>query len=121
MTGFSHKSRGAASSRSDAIVQRVPGKRTLVEESYPSVQRKVGANSTAPAATGTTGATGMPAAVQAKMENAFGSDFSGVRIHEGPQADAIGAQAYTQGTDIHFAPGQYAPNDQAGQELSEWP
>lgn len=59
----------------------------------------------------------MPAAVQAKMESAFGADLSAVRIHEGPQAQAMGALAYTQGTDIHFAPGQYAPGSQRGQEL----
>lgn len=63
------------------------------------------------------GGTAMPAAVQAKMEGALGADFSGVRIHEGPQAQAVGALAYTQGTDIHFAPGQYDPGSQRGQEL----
>src|SRR5690606_24528268 len=63
------------------------------------------------------GGTAMPEAVQAKMEQSFGADFSAVRIHEGPQAPAIGALAYTQGTDIHFAPGQYAPSGQGGQEL----
>jgi hypothetical protein len=68
----------------------------------------------APAATG--GAP-MPAAVQAKMEHAFGADLSSVRIHEGPRAQAMGALAYAQGTDIHFAPGQYAPDSRRGQEL----
>ena len=63
------------------------------------------------------GGTAMPEAVQVKMEQSFGADFSAVRIHEGPQAPAIGALAYTQGTDIHFAPGQYAPSSQGGQEL----
>lgn len=59
----------------------------------------------------------MPAAVQAKMERAFGMDMSGIRIHEGPQAESIGAAAYTRGTDIHFAPGQYNPDSERGQEL----
>jgi hypothetical protein len=63
------------------------------------------------------GGKSMPAAVQAKMERAFGADLSGVRIHEGSQATAVGALAYTQGTDIHFAPGQYDPGSQRGQEL----
>src|SRR5690606_18829754 len=44
-------------------------------------------------------------------------DFSSVRVHEGPEAPAIGAQAYTQGTSIHFAPGRYDPGSQSGQEL----
>jgi Domain of unknown function (DUF4157) len=63
------------------------------------------------------GGAAMPEAVRGKMETAFGADFSTVRIHEGPQAEAMGALAYTQGTDVHFAPGQYQPESQRGQEL----
>jgi hypothetical protein len=63
------------------------------------------------------GGAEMPGDVRGKMEAAFGTDFSQVRIHEGPQADAVGAQAYTQGTNIHFAPGQYQPGSRRGQEL----
>jgi len=59
----------------------------------------------------------MPPAVRAKMERAFGADFSSVRIHQGPQAQALGALAYTQGTSIHFAPGQYHPDSRSGQAL----
>jgi hypothetical protein len=64
-----------------------------------------------------TGGQAMPGVVQAKMEQAFGADFSGVRIHQGPQAASLGARAYTQGTDIHFQPGLYQPESQQGQEL----
>jgi hypothetical protein len=59
----------------------------------------------------------MPEAVQAKMERSFGVDFSSVRVHEGPQASSIGAAAYTQGTNIHFAEGEYSPHSHSGQEL----
>jgi hypothetical protein len=59
----------------------------------------------------------MPAEVQAKMNAAFGRDLSAVRIHEGPRAAALGARAFTQGMEVHFAPGQYQPESQAGQEL----
>jgi outer membrane protein OmpA-like peptidoglycan-associated protein len=55
--------------------------------------------------------------VQLKMERAMNADFSGVRVHEGPQAQGMGALAYTQGNDIHFAPSQYQPETQQGQEL----
>ncbi len=61
--------------------------------------------------------TSMPPEVQAKMEQSLGADFSGVRIHTGHQASAVGALAYTQGTDIHFAPGQYKPDSPSGQKL----
>jgi hypothetical protein len=63
------------------------------------------------------GGTEMPEDVRGTMEAAFGADFSAVRIHEGSHAAAVGALAYTQGTDIHFAPGQYQPTSQRGQEL----
>jgi Domain of unknown function (DUF4157) len=55
--------------------------------------------------------------VRLKMESSLGADFSAVRIHEGPEAQAAGAIAYTRGTDIFFAPGQYQPESESGQEL----
>ncbi|MFN6945898.1 MAG: DUF4157 domain-containing protein [Cytophagaceae bacterium] len=61
--------------------------------------------------------TKMPENVQAKMESSFGADFSNVNIHVGEQASSVGALAYAQGNDIHFAPGQYNPETQSGQEL----
>ncbi len=40
------------------------------------------------------------------MEGAFGAGFSDVRVHPGSsRATALGAAAYTQGSDIHVAPG----------------
>ena len=59
----------------------------------------------------------LPDPVRGRMEAAFSRDFSGVRVHEGPQAAAVGALAYTQGTDVHFRPGQYDPSSRTGQEL----
>ncbi|MGK3963616.1 DUF4157 domain-containing protein [Sorangium sp. So ce1667] len=62
--------------------------------------------------------TGIPSPVKAKMEAAFGADFSGVRVHtSSSRATALGALAYTQGSEIHFAPGQWAPETTRGQEL----
>lgn len=60
----------------------------------------------------------MPQAVRAKMEKSFGTSFSDVSIHtESVQAKSIGALAYTQGSNIHFAPGQYNPKSPSGQAL----
>lgn len=60
----------------------------------------------------------MPEAVQAKMESAFGQDFSDVSIHTNSQASkSAGALAHTQGSEVHFAPGQFNPESQSGQEL----
>jgi hypothetical protein len=59
--------------------------------------------------------------VRDRMEPAFGTDFSDVRVHTGGQAasaaDALDARAYTVGGDIVFNQGEYAPASGAGQEL----
>jgi|GEM_PF-6268574 len=59
----------------------------------------------------------MPQTIQARMESVFGTSFGDVRIHEGPEAASIGAFAFTQGSSIFFAPGQYNPNTPGGQRL----
>ncbi len=54
-------------------------------------------------------------------ENAFGHDFSSVRIHTGDAgagaAETIGARAYTLGHDIVFGSGHYQPATTTGQRL----
>jgi hypothetical protein len=59
----------------------------------------------------------LPETVRGKMETALGADFSAVRVHVGPQAERIGAIAFTIGADIYFAPGQYQPYTRRGQQL----
>ncbi len=62
--------------------------------------------------------TGIPDNVRQRMEDSFGTDFSSVRVHpESSKAPEVGALAYTQGTDIHFAPGQFKPDTSVGQQL----
>jgi hypothetical protein len=51
------------------------------------------------------------------MEALFGADFSGVRVHVGQEAAAIGALAFTHGSDLYFAHGQYSPHSVHGQRL----
>jgi hypothetical protein len=51
------------------------------------------------------------------MEAALSADFSGVRVHEDHGATMLGVRAFTQGSEIHFAPGAYAPHSAAGQTL----
>ena len=64
------------------------------------------------------GATELPGPLRAKMERAFRTDLSQVRIHaDDSSADSINALAATQGKDIHFAPGQYDPASQEGQRI----
>jgi hypothetical protein len=59
----------------------------------------------------------LPAAVRGKMEAALSADFSNIRVHVGPQAERIGAIAFTVGSDIYFAPGRYEPDTPQGQQL----
>lgn len=59
----------------------------------------------------------LPSAVRQRMETLFGADLSEVRIHQGAQPASIGAVAFTAGSQIYFAPGQYRPTEPAGQRL----
>ncbi len=64
------------------------------------------------------GDTGIPESVQAKMEGALNTSFSDVKVHANSgKATDVGALAYTQGSDVHFAPGQYNPNTSTGKKL----
>ncbi|MDJ0590829.1 MAG: DUF4157 domain-containing protein, partial [Pleurocapsa sp. MO_226.B13] len=59
--------------------------------------------------------------VREPMEQAFGADFSGVRIHTDRSAvgmnQELGAQAFTHGNDIYFDDGKYNPQSSEGQHL----
>lgn len=55
------------------------------------------------------------------MEGRFGHDFSQVRVHTGADAaasaDAVSARAFTHGSHITFANGEYAPDTSTGRLL----
>ncbi len=59
----------------------------------------------------------LPEPVQKKMEAFFKTSFADVRVHVGSQAPSIGALAFTHGSDLYFAPGQYNPTTAQGQQL----
>lgn len=59
----------------------------------------------------------LPDGVRQKMESFFRTDFSDVRVHVGAEAPAIGALAFTLGSNLYFAPGQYNPDTPHGQQL----
>jgi hypothetical protein len=96
-----------------------PGRRTLTEALPPIQGKGIRPDAGEPAAPPAPSGAGspLPAGVQSKMERAFGADFSAIRVHQDGAADAVGAQAFARGTDLHFAPGRYDPHSQAGQEL----
>ncbi len=62
--------------------------------------------------------TQRPAQLKAEMGNAMNADFSDVTFHpNSTSATNIGAHAYTQENDIHFAPGQFDTSTTQGKEL----
>jgi hypothetical protein len=138
MADYANRSSTDDSSHGAAVADGAsPGKHTLVEKEYAriaGIQRSMGTpadaaviqrkerrgdaeTGAAPAPTHDD-ATGMAGPVLDKMSRSFGTDLSGVRVHENSAAAvSMNARAYTQGSNIHFAPGQYDPTSQPGQEL----
>jgi hypothetical protein len=111
------------------VVQRktasaAPGKETRVQRRYgggaggviAQVQAKLaGPDAAGEAAVGDLpqgGGAALDTAVQAKVESATGAALGDVRVHSGPEsvqaADALGARAFTTGSDIHLGSGESA-------------
>ncbi len=69
------------------------------------------------------GSGGRPldAGLQREMGAAIGADFSSVRVHTGPESDALNqtlqARAFTTGSDVFVRSGDYKPETRGGQEL----
>jgi len=63
----------------------------------------------------------LPEPQREKFEAALGADLTAVRVHVGgasaEAADAVAARAYTIGSDIHFAAGEYNPVSAEGELL----
>jgi uncharacterized protein DUF4157 len=101
------------------------------EEAKPPVLRKADgaaaaaggtASAAAEAAVGDLGAgAALAGADRAFFEARFGRDFSNVRIHDGQAAaaasQAMAARAFTLGSDIAFARGEYRPGTSEGRRL----
>jgi hypothetical protein len=67
------------------------------------------------------GGRGLDVPVRADMEQRFGADFRGVRVHTDAKAvqlnRALSAHAFTHGHDIYFNQGQYNPASGGGKHL----
>src|SRR5690606_10545259 len=60
----------------------------------------------------------LPENIQNNLAFSFGQDFSNVGIQlNDPKASRINALAFTQGEQIHFAPGQFNPETESGKNL----
>lgn len=63
----------------------------------------------------------LPCETQSFMESRMGSDFSNVKVHNGPPAvqmnKELGAKAFTVGSNIFFNEGEYRPESAEGKSL----
>jgi outer membrane protein OmpA-like peptidoglycan-associated protein len=110
-------------------VTRMPDASAAVHGTAPSIQLKTANSNTAGAAEAppivhkVLSSPGQPldAGTRAFMEPRFGQDFSHVRVHTDAQAaksaKAVGARAYTVGSNVAFGAGEHAPGTQDGQRL----
>jgi Domain of unknown function (DUF4157)/Bacterial EndoU nuclease len=56
--------------------------------------------------------------LRGQMESSMGANFGDVKINaNSSKASEMGALAFAQGNELHFAPGQFNPGTKAGQEL----
>src|SRR5215813_11021429 len=87
-----------------STLQRAVGEESV--EAGPSIEQQLGQSSGK--------GSPLPESVRAYMEPRFGVDFSAVRVHTGSDAlqmtQAVGAQAFTHGSDIYFGEGQSPTN-----------
>lgn len=59
----------------------------------------------------------LPPVFRQSMEGAFRSDFTRVRVFESPEAERIGALAFTRGESVHVAPGVFSPGSSEGRRV----
>ena len=101
----------ASASRGPVTVQRKPATGEAAETAETAVVDEARRTPGEPLDAGT----------RAFMEPRFGHDFSAVRVHAdgraAQSAEAMGALAYTLGTDVVFGAGQYAPATGDGAKL----
>lgn len=56
--------------------------------------------------------------LQAKLEGALGENFDNVKVNPNSQeAVQMNSHAFARGNEVHFAPGQFKPDTEKGQEL----
>ncbi len=92
------------------VVQLLAEDRAAIADDEPSPVHDV---------VGKGGGTPLDEGTRASMEASFGQDFGDVRVHTDAQAStsaaAVGANAYTVGSDIVFQSGHYDAASEAGQ------
>ncbi|HMG24499.1 MAG TPA: DUF4157 domain-containing protein, partial [Kofleriaceae bacterium] len=120
MNDLDHRHRAdGGRARADSGGGAAPGKRTLTE----SLAEPEAPSSAAAGPAVQRAAAAAPGADRAlhSMGALFGRDFSSVRVHTDDRADArassLGTEAVTEGQDIHFRKGAFAPDTAHGKEV----
>lgn len=93
--------------------------RVAAREARPAAARVPSGTEPAARTVGEAESTGqaLPESVRARLEAAFGADFSGVTVREEGGAAALGAVAWARGEGIAIAPGWYDPYSPDGLEV----
>lgn len=63
------------------------------------------------------GGTMLPPDLKHRLETSLHQNLSDIRIYEDHKATLAGANAFSEGNDIFFAPGQYDPHSNSGYDL----
>src|SRR4051812_31421942 len=86
-----------------------------------AARQRAAAPAPATAASRLSGGSPLPLTTRQRMERSFGRSFSDVQVHTGGPAGSLasshGAQAFTAGRQIAFAPGHFAPGTARGDGL----
>src|SRR5690349_2179796 len=100
------------SSAQTASVPELPGSSPVIQAKGGN-DKKSGSQPGGKIDSSQSGGNALDAGTQTFMQDRFGTDFSGVRIHTDREAEqmsaALGAKAFTVGSDIYFNDGQYQP------------
>src|SRR5689334_19330101 len=100
MSELEHNRRPGGSTTQDSAAAgnaAVPGKRSLMG--------------------GGAGAGRLDDATRSRMEGSFGVGFGDVNVHANSPKVSGGTEAFTEGRDVHFAPGKYNPGSSNGNWL----
>jgi hypothetical protein len=98
------------------VAELTAGKTAQGAGQGPAVLAKRGDGPAAPVEDAGAGAA-LPEPTRFKLQDLFGTDLSAVRVHQGGAAPSVGALAYAQGDDVHFAPGRFQPGTPDGDRL----
>lgn len=59
----------------------------------------------------------LPTPLRHQLESSFGTDLSQIKVHQSHAPTMLGAQSFSQGNDIFFAPAAYDPFSPQGNQL----